>query len=325
MRINIKLEGKRQKAKVNFKASLLTFAFCLVTFALAAQQPQAPRTGKAAAVFDPTGYWVPLITEDWRFRMVTPPKGDYASMPLSVEGRRVADTWDLTKDDGAGNQCKAFGVGGVLRQPGRMQITWENDNTLKMDFDAGQQTRLLHFDKAQPPTEKTWQGYSVAEWDVPPAGGRGAPGNAVGAGGGGVAGGGGGGGGAGGGGAGGAAAAGGAAGGGGRGGRGGGGGGRAGGPPAIQRGALKITTTNMRDGYLRKNGVPYSENAVITEYVDRLGPEPDGAIYLLVRMSVDDPKYLNQPFVTSTHFRLEPDGSKRTPYPCKTDPPGLTK
>jgi hypothetical protein len=273
----------------------------------AAQQPAAQRTAKAAAVFDPTGYWVPLITEDWRFRMVTPPKGDYASVPLTPEGRRVADTWDLAKDDAAGNQCKAFGVGGILRQPGRLHITWENDDTLKMDFDAGQQSRLLHFDKGQPPAEKTWQGYSVAEWDVPPAGGRGAPGNAVGAGGGGVAGGGG------------AAAA----GGGGGGGGGRGGGGRAGGPPAVQRGAIKITTTNFREAYFRKNGVPYSENAIITEYVDRLGPEPDGAIYLLVRMTIDDPKYLNQPFVTSTHFRLEPDGaSKRRPYPCKTDPPG---
>src|SRR5207244_10794286 len=90
--------------------------------------------------------------------------------------------------------------------------------------------------------------------------------------------------------------------------------------PAVtgQRGAIKITTTNMREGYLRKNGVPYSENAVITEYIDRLGPEPDGAVYLLVRMSVDDPKYLAQPFVTSTHFRLEADGaSKWNPYPCK--------
>ena len=247
-------------------------------------------------MFDPTGYWVPLITEDWRFRMVTPPKGDYASVPLTPEGRRVADTWDIAKDEAAGGQCKAFGVGGILRQPGRLHITWEDDNTLKMEFDAGQQARLLHFDKGQAPAEKTWQGYSTAEWDVPPAGGRGAPGNAAGAGGGAFAG----------------------------GGR--AGGARAGGPPAVQRGAIRINTTSMREGYLRKNGVPYSENAVITEYVDRLGPEPDGAVYLLVRMSVDDPKYLNQPFVTSTHFRLEPDGaSKWRPYPCKTDPPGLVK
>ena len=234
--------------------------------------------------------------------MVTPPKGDYASVPLTTEGRRVADTWDLAKDDAGGNQCKAFGVGGITRQPGRLHITWDNDNTLKMEYDAGQQTRLLHFDKAQPPAEKTWQGYSVAEWDMPAAGGRGG-------------GGGGGGGGAAGFGAGAAAA-----------GAGGGRGARAAGPPPVQRGALKITTTNMKEGYVRKNGVPYSENAVITEYIDRLGPEPDGALYLLIRTTVDDPKYFNQPFVTSTHVRLEADGaSKWRPSPCKTDAPAPTK
>ncbi len=92
---------------------------------------------KEAAVFDVTGYWVPLITEDWRFRMVTPPKGDYASVPLNPEGRRVADTWDVAKDDAAGNQCKAYGVGGISRQPGRVHFTWDNDNTLKMEYDAG--------------------------------------------------------------------------------------------------------------------------------------------------------------------------------------------
>ncbi len=81
----------------------------------------------------------------------------------------------------------------------------------------------------------------------------------------------------------------------------------------------------MREGYLRKNGVPYSEDAVITEYVDRLGPEPDGAVYLLVQTRVDDPKYLAQTFVTSTHFRLEPDGSKWNPTPCKTAPPAPLK
>jgi hypothetical protein len=247
-----------------------------------AQQAPAVRSAKAVAPFDPSGYWVPLITEDWRFRMVTPPRGDYASVPLSNEGRRVADTWDIAKDEASGNQCKAFGVGGLARQPGRLHVTWENDNTLQMEFDAGQQTRLLHFDRAQPPAEKTWQGYSVAEWDVPPAGGRGAGG-------------------------------------------GGGGGGRAASPATAARGALKVTTTNMREGYLRKNGVPYSEDAAITEYLDRLGPEPDGAVYLLLRTMVDDPKYLNQTFVTSTHYRLESDGSKWHPTPCKTDPPASVK
>jgi len=97
-------------------------------------------------------------------------------------------------------------------------------------------------------------------------------------------------------------------------------------PRAGMPGALKVVTTSMKDGYLRKNGVPYSENAVVTEFIDRLGPEPDGAIYLLVRTTIDDPKYLQQPFVTSTHFRLEADGAaKWKPTSCKTDPPGRTK
>jgi hypothetical protein len=248
------------------------------------QPPAPPQTAKAAAVFDPTGYWVPLITEDWRFRMVTPAKGDYASVPLNPEGRRVADTWDLAKDDAAGNQCKAYGIGGISRQPGRLHITWENDTTLKLDYDAGQQTRLLHFGAAEAPSgPKNWQGNSVADWEVPPA--RGGAGNAVGA----------------------AGAQ-----------------GRAGmitGRP----GAIKVVTTGMREGYLRKNGVPYSENAVITEYIDRLGPEPDGTVYLLIRTQVDDPKYLQQTFVTSTHFRLEANGSKWNPTPCKTDPPAPRK
>jgi hypothetical protein len=271
---------------------VLLLAVAFTALDVAAQQAPTPRTPKAAAPFDPSGYWVPLITEDWRFRMVTPRKGDYASVPLSTEGRRVADTWDLAKDETSGNQCKAYGVGGVARQPGRVHITWEDDQTLKMEFDAGQQTRLLHFDKAQLPAERTWQGYSVAEWDVPPAGGRGGGGGAAGGLGGGA---------------------------------GAGGGRRTAGPALAPRGALKVTTTNMREGYLRKNGVPYSENAVITEYIDRLGPEPDGAVYLLLRTSVDDPKYLNQPFVTSTHFRLESDGSRWHPTPCKTDPPAPVK
>jgi hypothetical protein len=86
-------------------------------------------------------------------------------------------------------------------------------------------------------------------------------------------------------------------------------------------GSLFVTTTNFRDGYLRKNGVPYSANATITEYFDKVGPEPNGDVILLVRTVVDDPKYLQLPFITSTHFKLEKDGSKWTPSPCKIDPP----
>jgi len=93
---------------------------------------------------------------------------------------------------------------------------------------------------------------------------------------------------------------------------------------SIQRGgSLKVVTTNMREGHLRKNGIPYSSDAVVTEYFDRVGPEPNGDVFLIVRTVVEDPKYLQLPFITSTNFKLEPDGSKWNPTPCKIDPPNI--
>ena len=261
--------------------------------------PELPRTPKTVAPIDITGYWVAVITEDWRWRMLTPPKGDYASLPLNDEGRRVADSWNLAKDESAGLACKPYGVGNIMRMPGRMHITWPDDTTLKVEFDAGTQTRLLHFgSKPAKLGAPTWQGYSAAEWQVAgqqltldrngvPNGPS--PGAAGGGGGGG-------------------------AGGGRRGGRAG-----RGAPPV--GGSLFVTTTNFRDGYLRKNGVPYSADANITEYFDKVGPEPNGDVILLVRTVVDDPKYLQLPFITSTHFKLEKDGAKWNPSPCKVDPP----
>jgi hypothetical protein len=256
--------------------------------------PAPPRTARTAAPIDLTGYWVSVVTEDWRWRMMTPPKGDYASVPLNAEGRRIADAWDLARDESSGNACKPFGVAGLMRMPGRVHISWQDDDTLKVEFDAGTQTRLLHFGAGKPPSgEKTWQGYSTAQWEI--AGQavnldrNGIPNGPSPAGGG-------------------------------AGNRGRGGAGR-GGPP--RGGSLKVDTTNFRDGYLRKNGVPYSANAQVEEYFDRVGPEPNGDVILLVRMVVDDPKYLNQPFITSTHFKLEKDGSKWNPTPCKIDPPAV--
>jgi hypothetical protein len=78
---------------------------------------------------------------------------------------------------------------------------------------------------------------------------------------------------------------------------------------------LKIVTTHMRRGYLRKNGVPYSENAKLTELFDRI--EVDGISYLIVTSVVDDPRYLNDTFITSEQFKLEPDAAKWNPRPCK--------
>jgi hypothetical protein len=276
---------------------------------------QVPQTPQAQAPIDLTGWWVSVVTEDWRWRMVTPAKGDYASVPINDVARRLADTWDPAKDEREGNACKAYGVAGIMRVPGRLHITWQDESTLKIETDAGTQTRLLHFTPsgestadvalglraaaAPPPTgEQGWQGYSVATWEIlnPPARGNpllGGAGTAPAAG-----------------------ADGGAAAGGGPDGARGGGRGRAGNAPPVRRyGSLKVVTTKMKPGYLRKNGVPYSENATVSEYFDR-HKESNGDEWLTVTTLVEDPKYLNQPFTTSSHFKKEPDGSKWRPTPC---------
>src|SRR5256885_3903874 len=101
--------------------------------------------------------------------MVTPAKGDYASVPITAEAKRVADAWDPVKDEAAGEQCKSYGAAGIMRVPGRLHITWQDDNTMKVETDAGMQTRLLHFGSWKSPqkAQPTWQGDSVAEWEIP--------------------------------------------------------------------------------------------------------------------------------------------------------------
>src|SRR5438874_4926292 len=221
--------------------------------------PPTAVTAKAAAPIDLTGYWVAFVTEDWRMRMMTPPKGDYQSLPLTPEARKVADAWDPAADERSGNQCKAYGAAAIMRIPGRLYLTWQDENTLRVDTDAGMQTRIFHFGPRPAALgQRSWQGYSTAEWERPvPARG----------------------------------------------------------PPIPISGSLKVVTTNMRAGYLRKNGVPYSENAVVTEYVDRTAAY--GTDWLTVTTILEDPKYLTQPFITTTHFKKEPDGSKRSAMPCE--------
>lgn len=143
----------------------------------------APPTPRAAAPFDLTGQWVSLITEDWRHRQFTPPKGDYGSIPLSPAGRKIADNWDPARDVAAGEQCKAYGAAGLLRLPTRMRISWQDDSTLKLETDAGTQTRILRFGPSQG-VGGEWQGLSLASWDYPRAafagrGGGPAPGGSL--------------------------------------------------------------------------------------------------------------------------------------------------
>ena len=82
-------------------------------------------------------------------------------------------------------------------------------------------------------------------------------------------------------------------------------------------GSLIVVTSHLRPGYLRKNGVPYSENAVLTEYFD-LAPLPNGGQALVVTAVVEDSRYLQQPFIVSSQFKKEADASKWDPTPCSS-------
>jgi hypothetical protein len=132
-------------------------------------------SARESAPLDLTGQWVSLVTDDWRWRMMVPPKGDVLYLPVSDTGRRAAEQWDPAKDEANGEACRAYGAGGIMHMPGRLRISWENDNALKVETDTGQQTRLFNFGASQPASgEPTWQGYSVAAWELPgAAGGRG--------------------------------------------------------------------------------------------------------------------------------------------------------
>jgi hypothetical protein len=218
---------------------------------------QPPRTARQAAPIDLTGQWVSIVTEDWRFRMVTPAKGDYPGIQLTPAGTAIAQNWDPAKDEAEGNQCKSYGVAAIMRVPGRIRISWEDDSTLKIETDSGRQTRLLHFGAVSDQAEATWQGVSRAEW-IAHGGGFGRP---------------------------------------------------------VTNGSLKVVTTKMKEGYLRKNGVPYSANTVLTEYFDIL-QEPDGSQWLVVKSIVEDPTYHTDTPITSSNFRKQNDRSGWDPQAC---------
>jgi hypothetical protein len=211
---------------------------------------------KQAAPIDMTGYWVSVVTEDWRFRMVTPPKGNYSGVPLNATGRKVADAWDPSKDIADGNECRAYGAPGLMRVPGRLHVTWQDDNTMKIETDAGTQTRLFHFGAAEVDATSSLQGYSAASWEMATTG-RGEP----------------------------------------------------------RAGNLKVVTTHLLPGYLRKNGVPYGANTILTEWYDRVSA-PNGDEWLVVSTEVKDPQYLSSPFITSTHFKKQADARGWMPEAC---------
>ena len=222
--------------------------------------PAPPLTPRAAAPADLTGQWVSLITEDWRQRQFTPPKGDYVPLPLSPAARKIADSWDPARDEASGEQCKAYGAGGLLRLPTRIRIAWQDETTLKLEADAGTQTRMFYFG-APAGTGGDWQGLSSATWDSPraPFAGRGD------------------------------------------------------GP--ARGGSLKVVTTRMKPGYLRKNGVPYGANTVLTEYFDRFDV-PGGDSLLVVTSELVDTENLLTPYWTSQQFKYEKDVAGWNPTPC---------
>lgn len=255
-------------APIPVKRSSSVLVVTLALWALAqAQPPQGggrggrgrggpPQSPKAGAPIDLTGYWVSVVTEDWRYRMVIPPKGAFGGLPLNQEGRRVANAWEAPKDPNAPLPCADYGAAAVMRIPGRLHITWDNDTTLKIETDAGAQTRLFHFGAPQPAAAASLQGESAAQWE-PATTGRG----------------------------------------------------------QSRSGDLKVATTHLLAGYLRTNGVPYSANAALTEYYDRL-QGPNGDDWLVVMTEVRDPQYLTMPFVTTTHFKKLRDASGWSPQAC---------
>ena len=254
-----------------------------------------PQTAQAAATNDLTGYWVRIATEDWRWLMAVPAKGNADSIPVSPAGRAILDAWDPAKDEAEGNQCKGYGAGAISRIPTRTHVTWQDTDTLKWETDQGMQTRLFRFGAAAQQAEanpgvRSWQGLSVATWE-PTAGGRGggpgagfpgAPGGA------GVP----------------AAPA----------------ANAAPAPPVgrgdAQSGWLKVVTTNLKSGYLRKNGLPYSEKATVTEYFQPT-PETYGVRYMIITTIIEDPEYLTGPLITSSNYKKLPDTNTGwDPQPC---------
>ena len=185
---------------------------------------------------------------------------------MNPEGRRIAEAWDPARDDAAGEQCKGYAAPAIMRLPSRVEITWQDDNTLKLDIDTGMQTREFHFDQREPQGARSWQGWSAASWQFSGTTEQ-----------------------------------------------------FYAGPTSLgeikRAGSLRVDTTNLRAGYLRKNGVPFSENAFMSEYFS-LVVEEDGNQYLVIQTFVADPRYLTGHFVRTLQFKREPNGSKRNPVPC---------
>ena len=247
-------ETAAKTAIASLPAALLS-VLTLIFASGASTQEEAPTASGPAreiAPVDLTGQWVAIISEDWRWRMITPARGDFPSIPLNLDAQLLAEAWDPAADEAAGEACKAYGAPGLMRGPTRLRIAWLDDDTLQLESDYGMQTRLFHFDSAPPDGADTWQGVSTAEWIMAGQSGF---------------------------------------------------------------GSMKTVTTRLRPGYLRKNGVPYSDSTVYTEFWD-VHVQDNGDQYLVVTNKVEDPVYLQLPWLTAIHFKKEDDPGKWDPTPC---------
>jgi hypothetical protein len=245
---------------------LLTSAMAFGQISAILERQTGAEPGRAGAPIDLTGTWVSIVSEDWRWRMTTPLIGDFANIPENEAAREVGMAW--RPELNAGNECIAYGAPGIMHRPGRIKISWEDDMTLKMEFDAGMQTRMFHFDETVTPGAPSRQGHTVAKWEAPPA-----PTTFNGI--------------------------------------------RIGQTPRVGTStrSLEAHTDNLIAGSLRKNGIPHSEQATVTEYFD-VFDDPNGRTWFVDTIIVDDPAYLVEPWVTTMHFMKEADDSKWSPKEC---------
>jgi hypothetical protein len=242
----------------------------LASVAAVAQPPGPPpdtRSPRERALIDITGQWVAVVNEDWRWRMVTPPVGDTESLPVNARAREVAAAWDLERDAAEGNLCKAFAGPGLMRQPTRIRIDWEDGDTLKLDFDAGRQVRRFEF-AAEPAAEPSLQGHSAAQWF------RQTQSRGV-----------------------------------------------FGGRTPADGGSLVVRTTQLLGGYLRPNGVPFSERATVREFFNTFTLPGNAGTWLVVTTVVSDPDYLTTDLITSSQFKKEAGRAGWNPRDCEITPP----
>ena len=255
---------------------LSCIVFCMLAIPAQAQQSRLSFYQYFSPV-ELTGNWVSVVTEDWHTRMVAPVRDDYDGLPLTQRAREVAASADLEKIQNDGLACMAYGAARILREPGRLKISWADDDRLMIETDAGQQTRLLHFDNIPIAGEPGLQGLSVAQWEYPV--GFDAVraklnylenSNA----------------------------------------------GRAQEIAVPGSGKLYVETGNLTEGMLRKNGVPTSTATVVKEYFNVI-EGPGNTEWLIVTTIVSDPVNLLVDHITSTNFKRETDDAGWNPKPCR--------